>query len=144
MKTSQRFAALPRVLYLERTRSKRPRHRRAAIRALPNPAGAPAQDPVLDGQTRTFEPIGLTKPAVEAAHPLVVTTYRLGIGILVMIIVMLVAHIASTVFYLVDHSWIAPVASHRATSTLPPHGASCSPCRPSAIARRPSSHRPSA
>ena len=95
MKTSQGFAALPRVLYLSDVRAvlrrrdsapiARPRHRRAAIVALPNPASAPARDTVPDGQTRTRE-AGATKPD------------RLEVGILVLIMVMLVGYIATTVF----------------------------------------------
>ncbi len=60
-----------------------------------------------------FEEIGLAAPSpiTKKAQKLVVSSYRLlGFGILSIIVIVLVAYIATTAFYFLNHSWITPVA----------------------------------
>ena len=67
---------------------------------------------VAHGKWAPFEQIGLQpKPLTSKAQKLVVSSYRLlGFGILTLIVFVLVGYIATTVFYFVNTTWVAPVA----------------------------------
>jgi hypothetical protein len=79
---------------------------------LDQPAVQPADKPT-QGQWQSFEQIGLSapKPITQKAQKLVVSGYRLlGFGILTLIVFVLVGYIATTIFYFVNTTWVAPVA----------------------------------
>jgi hypothetical protein len=61
---------------------------------------------------KTFEDIGLApSPLTKNAQKLVVSSYRLlGFAILSVIVLVLVAYIATTAFYFLNHTWVTPVA----------------------------------
>ncbi len=73
-----------------------------------DPTSAPASDP--DHKWQSFEDIGLApKPITKTAQKLVVSSYRLlGFGILSLIVLVLLAYIATTAFYFLNHSWLTP------------------------------------
>jgi hypothetical protein len=79
----------------------------AKIAAAPAPAA-----PATDRKWESFEDLGLApKPITKAAQKLVVSSYRLlGFGILSIIVLVLVAYIATTAFYFLNHTWVTPVA----------------------------------
>lgn len=84
------------------------------------PAGAndsgrptnPKLAPTEANKWQAFEQLGLTpKPSTKKAQQLVVSSYRLlGFGILTLIVLVLVGYIATTIFYFVNSTWVAPVA----------------------------------
>ncbi len=72
----------------------------------------PAADEPAPGKWHKFEDLGLAPhPTTRKAQKLLVSTYRLfGFGILTLIVVVLVSYIATTAFYFLNHTWVAPVA----------------------------------
>jgi hypothetical protein len=73
--------------------------------AAPLEVPAPAND-----KWHSFEDIGLApKPITKGAQKLLVSSYRLlGFGILSIIVLVLLAYIATTAFYFLNHSWLTP------------------------------------
>ena len=64
-----------------------------------------------EAKWQNFEDIGLVpKPLTKKAQKLVVSGYRLlGFGILSLIVFVLIAYIATTAFFFLNHTWITPV-----------------------------------
>jgi hypothetical protein len=72
---------------------------------------APPPAPAPESHWKSFEDIGLVpKPFTKKAQKLVVSSYRLlGFGILSLIVFVLLAYIATTAFYFLNHTWVTPV-----------------------------------
>ncbi len=68
--------------------------------------------PTGPGKWQQFEELGLAPhPVTRRAQKLVVSTYRLlGFAILSVIVAVLISYIATTSFYFMNKTWIAPVA----------------------------------
>jgi hypothetical protein len=84
-----------------------PARKKPQLEIVPEPISEPA-----DPKWETYEAIGLgPKPKSRIFAKLIVSTYRLlGFSILSLIVFVLVAYIANTLFYYMNHTWMAPVA----------------------------------
>jgi hypothetical protein len=82
----------------------------APVTERPAPAPAPAAAPT---GWSDFEAMGLGKKKSAAgtkAAKAVVSIYRvLGFGVLSLIVLILIGYIATTTFYFLNHTWVAPV-----------------------------------
>jgi hypothetical protein len=84
----------------------------ALVPAPAAPVTAPA-DSAPPSKWHAFEALGLpkSKKRSTSVQKLVVSMYRLiGFGILTLIVYMLIGYIATTIFYLANHTWVTPVA----------------------------------
>ena len=89
-----------------------PRVARASTPPPPVPAPAPALAAPPTAWS-DFEAMGLGKKksaASTSAAKAVVSIYRvLGFGVLTLIVIVLISYIATTTFYFLNHTWVAPV-----------------------------------
>jgi hypothetical protein len=87
------------------------KHKKPRLSIVP----APKSEPV-DPKWETYEKIGLgpstqKSAATRSLAKLIVSTYRLlGFAILSLIVFVLIAYIATTLFYYMNHTWMSPIA----------------------------------
>jgi len=112
------FEASPPVLEIVPERTPRTSvdtraRKKPRLEIVPEPKSQPEVE--VDPKWETYEKIGLG-PTVAPAKSrsiakLIVSTYRLlGFAILSLIVFVLVAYIATTLFYYLNHTWMAPMA----------------------------------